>query len=86
MGTLLAFAIVGISILILRYMPPDNAPLIPVDAMPPSTIPTFTNLFPSDVTSQDAQQEKTVPLLNNPKEKLANKSLDIGKILLISNL
>lgn len=86
MGTLLAFAIVGISILILRYIPPDNAPLIPFDATPPSTIPTFTNLFPFDVTSQDAQQEKTVPLLNNPKEQLAKKCLDIGIILLISDI
>lgn len=82
MGTLLAFAIVGVSILILRYVPPDNGPLVLPIAVPSTVTPhTFPNLFPFDVTSKHDPLDKiTVPLLDeSPTEQLVDKSTGIHK-------
>lgn len=87
-GTLLAFTIVAVSILILRYVPPDEVPL------PPSMQESFRlNQECDEETGSDllgvgncnlSQTKDVIVVVDSVKDPLIDKRLHKGNINLLS--
>lgn len=69
MGTLLAFTMVAISVLILRYVPPDEVPLAPayhgsIDSVPYPLPSSSYNIIDENLIDSISPAKERVPVLN----------------------
>ena len=76
-GTLLAFTMVAISVLILRYVPPDEVPLPPsLQAAIDSVSLRYSNIISTEET--DVEISKAVNGVSGEKDQLLPKKGEIS--------